>query len=131
LNRCCQTARREALFPAIHREGKTVRKLIPAALALFFIAGCGTPDLLTDSEKDSIAKLRTNKYTLIANDELATLKYNADLGKSVGRYSIHHEGFQTWRLDSATGYTCLMLASDEVWKKPGMKEQGCNYLGGQ
>jgi hypothetical protein len=80
---------------------------------------------LTDSEWDSISKLRSGQYTLMGNQELTTLRHDAEIGKSVGRYQIHNEGFRTWRLDTATGKTCILLTSKEDWKKPETFEQSC------
>ena len=100
--------------------------ILLAIMTLLPAQGCdSSPDLLTNSEQDSVAKLRTGKYTLIANDELSALKHDAEVGKSVGRYQVHREGLRTWRLDSATGQTCLLLTSEEDWKTPGVKDEGC------
>jgi hypothetical protein len=38
--------------------------------------------------------------------------------KTVGRYQQYANGGRTWRLDTATGQTCLLLAPDADWKKP-------------
>jgi len=44
------------------------------------------------------------------------------------RYEVVKEGSSTWRLDTATGKTCLLLASDAVWSKPGMAAQNCDLV---
>lgn len=64
-------------------------------------------------------------YELISKTELARLRRDADLGKSVGRYQQYHQGWRTWRLDTATGSTCLLLTTDGEWKKPEIAAQGC------
>jgi hypothetical protein len=105
-----------------------VKRLFLVALATFLIAGCGsTAEILTDAENDSLTKLRTGNYSLIANEELAALKHDAEVGKSVGRYSVHRDGLQTWRLDSATGQTCLLLAPQEQWNKPEIELESCTH----
>ena len=63
---------------------------------------------------------------LIKNDELSLLKQQAQLGKGVGRYQIHREGWRTWRLDTATGQICILLTSDSDWKKPEIAMRGCS-----
>ena len=73
----------------------------------------------------SFKKIKSQQYTLIKNDELASLKSQAELGKGVGRYQIVREDFRTWRLDTSTGQVCLLLASDVDWKKPNVASQGC------
>ena len=97
---------------------------------LLLASGCtSSGDLglhaLSDSEWDSIGKLRSGKYALVSNDDLAAMKQQADLGKSVGRYQIDREGLSTWRLDTSTGRICLLLTSDADWKKPDIQAQAC------
>ena len=108
----------------------SVGKLVSIALAtiaLAMVLGCdSSPELLNKSEEDTLNKIRSGKYTLINNQDLATLKHDADIGKNLGRYQIHNEGFRTWRLDTATGQICLLLASEYDWKKPETEMQSCN-----
>jgi len=93
---------------------------------LVTVLGCeASPELLTNSEQDSLTKLRSGKFSLISNDDLSALKHDAETGKSVGRYQVHREGFRTWRLDTTTGQTCLLLTSQEDWKKPETELQSC------
>lgn len=64
-------------------------------------------------------------YEVISKTELARLRRDADLGKSVGRYQQYHQGGRTWRLDTATCSTCLLLTTDAEWKKPEIAAQSC------
>lgn len=89
----------------------------------FFLFGC---EIVDDSDYATIQKLKSGEYTLIKNDELSLLKSQADLGKGVGRYQIHREGFRTWRLDTSTGQICLLLTAEADWKKPDIAIQGCS-----
>ncbi len=109
------------------------RHLIRCAVVVLALAacicGCDIGDAsyhaLTQSQWDSVQKLGTGQYTLISNQELATLKQEADLGKSIGRYRTEREGFRVWRLDTATGNMCLLLAPDSDWKTPATSAQAC------
>jgi hypothetical protein len=97
-----------------------------AVVIILVAQGCdSSPELLTNSEQDSLNKLRGGKFTLISNDDLSTLKRDAETGKSVGRYQIHREAFRTWRLDTSNGQVCLLLTSTEDWKKPDTQAQSC------
>jgi len=102
--------------------------LIWTTLALLTgIVGCdSSPEFLTNSELDSLNKLRSGQYALVSNQELSTLKHDAELGKSMGRYQVDREGFRTWRLDTATGKICLLLTSNDDWKKPDTELQSCS-----
>ncbi|MHB8217998.1 MAG: hypothetical protein ACYDDS_18145 [Candidatus Sulfotelmatobacter sp.] len=41
------------------------------------------------------------------------------------KYQIYKSGWRTWRLDTVTGQTCILLTSESDWKKPETTAQGC------
>ncbi len=41
------------------------------------------------------------------------------------KYEVYHEGIRTWRLDTITGTTCILLTTPEDWKKTGTKLASC------
>jgi hypothetical protein len=42
-----------------------------------------------------------------------------------GRYQLYRQGDITWRLDTETGRTCIIFATDDEWKKPRVYRNGC------
>jgi cytoskeletal protein RodZ len=42
-----------------------------------------------------------------------------------GRYQLYRQGNITWRLDTETGRSCVIFATDEEWKKPRVYKAGC------
>lgn len=42
-----------------------------------------------------------------------------------GRYQLYRQGNITWRLDTDTGRTCILFATEEEWKKPQVYRAGC------
>jgi hypothetical protein len=42
-----------------------------------------------------------------------------------GRYQLYRQGNITWRLDTTTGKTCIVFATEEEWKKPLVYRNGC------
>jgi len=42
-----------------------------------------------------------------------------------GRYQLYRQGNLTWRLDTDSGRTCIIFATDEEWHKPRVSSQGC------
>jgi hypothetical protein len=42
-----------------------------------------------------------------------------------GRYQLYRQGNLTWRLDTETGRSCVIFATDEEWKKPRVYKAGC------
>jgi hypothetical protein len=43
----------------------------------------------------------------------------------MGRYQLYRQGNITWRIDTDTGKTCIIFATDEEWKKPKVYRNGC------
>jgi hypothetical protein len=97
--------------------------LVTAALQL----SCADFDVTrSQAEADALQKIRSGQYELIKTDELTQLRRDAEIGKSVGRFQMRQIGFRTWRLDTATGFSCLLLTSEADWKKPETAMQGCS-----
>lgn len=86
-------------------------KFTATVLVLLLLASCGDVDVV-DKSKDVV----------VSKVEYDRLKADAALGRQVGRFQIYKNGFRTWRLDSATGRSCLLLTTDEDWKT-GAKDQ--------
>lgn len=42
-----------------------------------------------------------------------------------GRYQFYRQGNITWRLNTDTGRTCIIFATEEEWKKPQVYRAGC------
>jgi septal ring factor EnvC (AmiA/AmiB activator) len=80
--------------------------------------------------------VQSNKITELNNDlkksekSLRAAKEEAEQAKTATprRYEVVKEGARTWRLDTATGKTCLLLASDSDWNKFGMSAQSCERV---
>jgi len=100
----------------------TIATLIFATLLL----GCSSRDIAnSEFEVDALHKVRTGQYVLIKADELAQLRTDAEIARSVGRYQIHTIGIRTWRLDTATGASCLLLTTESDAKKAETVAQAC------
>jgi len=101
-----------------------------AAIVIFMLAafqfGCSGLEIATSqTEVDAVQKIRSGQYELIKSDELAQLRKDAEIGKNVGRFQVHREGFRTWRLDTATGTSCLLLTTAADWEKPESAISAC------
>ncbi len=99
-----------------------IATLVFAALQL----GCSDLEIATNTaETDALRKIKSGQYELIKTDKLAQLRKDAEIGRSVGRFQIHRQGWRTWRLDTATGASCLLLTTDADWKKSEIAAQSC------
>jgi hypothetical protein len=42
-----------------------------------------------------------------------------------GRFQVYRQGSLTWRLDTDTGQTCILFATNAEWRKPQVYRHGC------
>ncbi|MGO4211246.1 hypothetical protein AB4Y89_12920 [Terriglobus sp. 2YAB30_2] len=42
-----------------------------------------------------------------------------------GKYQVYRQGNITYRIDTETGQECILLATNEEWKKPQVYQRGC------
>jgi hypothetical protein len=105
---------------------KIKQVMIVVFILTAFQPGCSDLEYTkSQTEVDALQKIRSGQYELVKSDELAQLRKDAEIGRSVGRFQLHREGYRTWRLDTATGYSCLLLTSESDWKKPETVAAGC------
>lgn len=101
------------------------RSLLMLCLALIALVVCAACEIVDDDDEALLQKAKNGQYELIKKDELAELHRQADLGKAVGRYQLYRNGYRTWRLDSSTGATCILLTTEEDWKNADTSSQSC------
>jgi hypothetical protein len=82
------------------------------------LALCGCEDFQVVDKSQQVA---------ISKQEYEQLKAVAVQAKQVGRYQLHREGTRTWRLDTSTGRSCLLLATQADWdSKDGKAQDSCS-----
>jgi hypothetical protein len=42
-----------------------------------------------------------------------------------GKYQLYRQGDITWRLNTDTGWACILFATDAQWSKSRVFDQGC------
>ncbi len=60
-----------------------------------------------------------------ATDSVSPNPPNGEVFAGTGKYQLYRQGNLTWRLNTDTGQTCIIFATDEEWKKPKVKRAGC------
>ena len=60
-----------------------------------------------------------------ASDTISPNPQNGMTFSGTGRYQLYRQGDITWRLDTNTGQSCVLFATDEQWKKPRVYHAGC------
>jgi len=96
-----------------------------ATIATLILTGCAGYHIVEEKDYQNVAKINGGEYELVNKAELAQLKTEAAIGRSVGRYQVYSRGFRTWRLDTATGEACLLLTTEADWKKPDTTARSC------
>lgn len=91
-----------------------IRMLTLSALATCVLSGCEDYELVDKSQNIVISK-----------SEYEQLKAAALETKQVGRYQLHRDGLRTWRLDTSTGKSCLLLATEVDWKGSAKDQVSC------
>jgi hypothetical protein len=71
-----------------------------------------------------------SKGVVISKAEYEQLKVAALQSKQVGRYQLDREGMRTWRLDTVTGNSCLLLTADRDWTGDGANSKDKSVLHG-
>lgn len=89
------------------------------------LAGCNDSQQVNASERDALAKIKSGQYELVSKAELQELRAAAATAKAVGRFQLYRDGLRTWRLDTATGTTCIFLAAKADWDNPETQSQRC------
>jgi hypothetical protein len=78
----------------------------------------GGPPLVTRSQQTAPATAPTS-------DTISPNPPNGMTFSGSGRYQLYRQGNLTWRLDTETGRSCVLFATDEEWKKSRVYKAGC------
>jgi hypothetical protein len=60
-----------------------------------------------------------------AGDTISPNPPNGMVFSGKGRYQLYRQGNLTWRLNTETGQSCIIFATDDEWKKPKVYRAGC------
>jgi hypothetical protein len=58
-------------------------------------------------------------------DTISANPPNGTVFAGSGRYQLYRQGDLTWRLNTETGQTCIIFATDDEWRKPKVYRAGC------
>jgi len=64
-----------------------------------------------------------------ASDTIARNPPNGMLFTGSGKYQLYRQGDITWRLNTDTGWACVLLATDGQWRKTRVYQNGCRAFG--
>jgi hypothetical protein len=84
-----------------------------------------TPET-TQSQNDSqIPQGETMQDGTSGGDTISPNPPDGMVFSGKGKYQLYRQGNLTWRLNTETGQSCIIFATDEEWKKPKVYRAGC------
>jgi hypothetical protein len=96
-------------------------------------APAGSPqDLSTRPGKTSAAAQSgapTQTAVAAGEDSLSPNPPNGTVFAGSGRFQVYRQGSLTWRIDTNTGQSCVLFATNDEWRKPQVYRHGCNGSG--
>lgn len=60
-----------------------------------------------------------------ATDTIAANPPNGMVFAGTGKFQVYRQGDLTWRVNTASGQTCILFATEEQWRKPVVYRNGC------
>lgn len=84
-----------------------------------------SPSTTTQGGTQVTQSLQPATGTVPATDTISPNPPNGMTFSGSGRYQLYRQGNITWRLDTETGRSCVIFATDEEWRKPRVYRTGC------
>ena len=75
-----------------------------------------------ESQKTTTSTAAT---TAPVTDSIPANPTNGAIFAGTGRFQVYRQGNLTWRLNTDTGSTCILFATDEEWRKAVVYDHGC------
>jgi len=97
-----------------------MRKLL-IVLACLGLASCDA-DTLGYVDKAKYDALQ-RQFEKVEGDLKAAQQQVSDC--QAHKYQVYKEGYRTWRLDTVTGATCLLLTTEVDWKNAKTASEAC------
>jgi hypothetical protein len=107
----------EPLSPAgSPSSGQTVTYAAPAGQAIQTVPV--TPETVQNGGE-------TTQGEVASGDTISANPPNGTVFAGRGKYQLYRQGDLTWRLNTETGQTCIIFATDDEWRKPRVYRAGC------
>jgi hypothetical protein len=84
-----------------------------------------TPETTQSQNDAQISQGQTTQDGTSAADTISPNPPNGMVFAGKGKYQLYRQGDLTWRLNTESGQTCIIFATDDEWKKPKVSRAGC------
>lgn len=68
---------------------------------------------------------RTTRDGIPEDDSIGPNPPDGKVFSGAGKYQLYRQGNLTWRMNTETGKSCILFATDKEWKKPKVYQAGC------
>ncbi len=93
---------------------------------LFTLAGCDTYVYVSKKEYDGLQQNVAESTKQLSNTKKELEEARVKIGEmQAHRYSMFRQASRTWRMDAVTGNSCLMLTTEQDWKRPETARESC------
>ena len=104
-------------------EGETI--VYPSAVTAQPAPAAATAPTAASSDLQVTQTGQPAHEAVPAGDTISPNPTNGMVFAGRGKYQVYRQGNITWRLNTETGQSCVLFATDEEWKKPRVYHAGC------
>lgn len=72
------------------------------------------------------ANTSSNGLTIPTTDSIPANPPNGAAFSGSGKFQVYRQGNLTWRVNTETGESCVLFATEDEWRKPIVFNHGCN-----
>jgi hypothetical protein len=101
--------------PIVYPPAKSSVAALPAA----------AEQALSQRQRGASAAAPSKAAAGLAADTINPNPPNGIVFAGSGRFQVYRQGSLTWRLDTDTGQTCILFATNAEWRKPQVYRHGC------
>jgi hypothetical protein len=80
------------------------------------------PAAVSQAQMDGSGNAQANAS---GGDTISPNPPNGMVFSGTGKYQLYRQGNLTWRVNTESGQSCIIFATDEEWKKPKVYRAGC------
>jgi hypothetical protein len=114
---------------SLYGKRPEILRQLPIFFLFLVLCSCSSETLgYVDKAKfdDSQKEIADMKKQLADTQEKLAASQKSVADYQAHKYQMFQSGFRTWRLDTATGDSCIALTTDSDWKSKKTKGQSCS-----
>lgn len=85
----------------------------------------GAAPAASTTPQPAVLPARPSPVAIPVTDTIPPNPPNGMVFSGSGPFQLYRQGNLTWRLDTESGKSCILFATDAEWRKPRVYQQGC------